>query len=81
MMWVYGSHFVSYDNLKVILNKEELREEYLKNNEPLEVGYNGYGNFIWCRNLDQVKLFSLQDGELMALHPNITVESKTVATR
>jgi hypothetical protein len=50
MIWVYGSKFVCYDNLKVVLKPQEKKEHKLKLQRPQQLGYNSYGNVIWSRH-------------------------------
>lgn len=39
------------------------------------------GNFLWCRNNNQVKIFSIVNGELTTLYSSIFDRSTTVIAR
>ena len=60
------------------MNESEKRAFNEKLHEPLQVGYNPYKNFLWCRNSNQIKIFSVKDGELTSLYPALFEDSHSI---
>ena len=73
LLWTYSSHFRSFDNIKHASDHKTLAHKLNKkqSQQPLQAGYNQFHNFVWVQNANQIKLFSLKDGELLTLHPDM----------
>jgi hypothetical protein len=50
MLWVYGSTFESYDNLKFILDPKQAKQAKLETLQPFQAHFNSFHNFVWVQN-------------------------------
>ena len=71
MFWTYGFRFNCFDNLNEFLNEKDQVIRNRENTEPISAFYNHFHNFVVVQTNEAIKIFTLRDGSMHAMHQHL----------